>query len=268
MAARKKRKVLAIFSPKGGAGKTVTAANIAAALATTFGKKILLIDTNVTNPSLGLHFNILYPKVTINDVLGGEFSLSDAIYHYTDNLDIIPASLTLKKERAFTPENEIQEMVYHYDILLSQVANEYDLIILDTTPGFSADTLISMKVADILIFVTNPDYPSLVACTKAVEYAKKMKVLVKGIVLNKVRQKSYELSPKEIEKALRVQVLQTIPFDTAIIKSIAQRKPVVLYKPRSQASLAYKKLVANLIEEKYHLTLGEKISSLFHFFSF
>ena len=93
----KKGYVISIVSPKGGVGKTVTAVNLALALSTEFDKKVVAIDTNITTASLGFHFNIIYPVASIYDILKKNFSIKWAIHHYSDNLDIIPASIAIEK---------------------------------------------------------------------------------------------------------------------------------------------------------------------------
>lgn len=83
------------------------------------------------------------------------------------------------------------------------------------------------------------------------EYAKFLKRPIIGIVLNKVRGKSYELTKEEVEESLGVNVIAEIPDDPKVPESIAYRIPVVSYSPRSPASIAYKKLAAQLIGEEY-----------------
>jgi len=242
--------VLAIMSPKGGVGKTVTAVNLAVALAEKFHKKILLIDTNVSTASLGLHLNILYPKTTINDVVEKRKSLWGILHYYSENLHVIPASIKIKKEKR-NPQHmlkEIYDIVEKYDSLLDQFYKHYDLIIMDCAPGFDIESLATMQIAGGLIVVTNPEYPSIVSAAKCIEYARHSKMPVGGMVLTKVRNKRHELKKEEIEKALKIKVVQEIPYDKRISESINKRVPLVLLKPFSKASRAYKRLAAGLVE--------------------
>ena len=248
----RKANVIAVISPKGGVGKTVTTANLAAALATNFDKKILAIDTNVSTASLGLHLDILYPKNTIHDLLGKKFAIGMAIHIYDDNLHIIPASIKIRKKDRNIKDlrTNIYKIVKYYDYLLRDLSKYYDLIFLDCSPGFDIESIAAMHVAGGLLIVTNPDYPSIVTAAKAVEYAKAMKIPVGGLVLNKVRNKKYELKAEDIEDALGIKVIVKIPFDKRIPESIAKRKPLVLLKPRSKASRAYKRLAESIVGKK------------------
>lgn len=240
--------VIAVMSPKGGVGKTVTTVNLAAALALKFNKKILAIDTNVSTASLGLHLDVFYPKITLHDILNKGFSAEKAIYRYHENLHIIPASIKIKRKdkNLYDVRKNIQRIIFGYDKLLKELSKKYDLILLDCAPGFDLESMASMNVAGGLLFVTNPDYPSLVTTVKAVEYAKLSGVPVGGIVLNKVMNKKYELKKDEIEKVLKVKIIETIPFDKKIPKSIAKRIPIVLSNPYSKSAKAYKRLAARL----------------------
>ncbi len=246
--------VIAVMSPKGGVGKTVTTANLAAALAIEFNKKVLAVDTNISTASLGLHLDIFYPKATLHDVIGKKkIPMEKIIHEYHENLHVIPASIRVKKnERSLkAARNNIQKIVNYYDKLLGDLSKKYDLILLDCAPGFDIEALAAMQVAGGLLLVTNPDYPSLVTAAKAIHYAKMIKMPVGGIVLNKIMGKKYELTTKEIEGALKVKVIERIPFDKKIPKSIANRIPNVLFSPNSKSSKAYKRLAASLIGETY-----------------
>ena len=265
---KRKGNVIAIMSPKGGAGKTVTSVNVALALALSYSKRILLIDTNITTASLGFHLNILYPKITIYDVLKTDFYIAQAIHHYNENLDVIPATITIEKEdKDFsTMEERIRRIVNHYDILLSTLVKKYDLVILDSAPGFNQEAFATMQVADCVLFVANPEYPTIAACVKAVEYAKLLKVPMGGIILNKVRNRAYETSKEEIEKALGIKVLQKIPFEEKVSESIARKIPIVVSAPYNRVSTSYKQLAGILIGQEYELTLLERFKSFINFF--
>lgn len=260
-------RVLAIMSPKGGVGKTVTTANLAAALSTEFNKKVLAIDTNVSTASLGLHLNILYPKTTINDISKKYSKIKRAIHSYSDKLHVIPASIKIKKKDKDVKDfrANIHKMITNYENVLNKLAEEYDLVLLDCSPGFDIEGIAAMHVAGGLLLVTNPDYPSIVTAVKASEYAKLVGIPVGGVVLNKVTKKNHELTKDTIEKTLKMKVLQEIPFDKAIPKAIASKKPGVLFSPYSKSSIAYKKLAAPLVGEEYKYGFKKRLARYFGF---
>jgi len=244
--------VLSVISPKGGSGKTTTTANLAVALSAVFNKYVLAVDTNITTASLGMHMDIIHPPLTFKDVLDKNFSILKAMYFYNKHLQIIPSALSIElKDEPLVLQEKIRKLTNHYDILLSDVIRRYDLILIDSAPGFSMEALAAMQTADALLIVTNPEFPAIAVTTKSVEYAKILNRPIIGIVLNKVTGESYELGKEEIEKAVGVNVIAEIPADPKVPESIAHKTPVVSYAPKSPASMAYKKLAAQLIGEKY-----------------
>jgi len=261
----RKNNVLAIMSPKGGVGKTMTTANLAVALANEFDKKVLAIDTNISTASLGLHMDIWYPKLTIYDILEKKYPMAKIIHTYSDNLHVIPASIRIRKKDK-NPNNvreNVKKIVKNYERLLNNLSKEYDLILLDCAPGFDIESIATMHVAGGLLLVTNPEYPAIVTAVKALEYAKNLKVPVGGIILNKVGKKKYELKKKEIEEALKAEVIAEIPFDKRVPESIANRMPVVIFKPNSKSAVAYKKLAGKIVGEEYKHDLKKVIKGFF-----
>jgi septum site-determining protein MinD len=260
----RRKNVIAIMSPKGGVGKTITTVNLAAALATEFNKKVLAIDTNVSTSSLGLHLDIFYPKKTLNDLGKNELEIKKAIHIYHENLHVLPSSIQIKKDRdIFAMRRNISKIIQNYDKLLENLSKEYDLILLDCAPGYDLETIAAMKVAGALLLVSNPEYPAIVTAIRAIEYASAMKIPFGGIILNKVTGKKYELTKEEIEEALKVKVIEEIPFDSNVPESIAKRVPIVLFKPNSKASLAYKQLAASLTGETYNSNFLNKLKRFF-----
>jgi len=249
----RKSNIIAVISPKGGVGKTVTTANLAAALSGEFNKKVLAVDTNVSSASLGLHFDIFYPKKTIHDTLTKGFHIKQAIYAYGKNLHIIPASIKIKKmdRNINNVRKNIIKLVENYDSMLNDLSKEYDIILLDCAPGFDLEAIAAMHVAGGLIIVANPEYPSMVSVAKAIEYARNAGVPLGGLVLNKVRGKQYEIKKNHIENSLKIKVLQEIPFDKKVPESIAKKIPIVFFKPSSKASRAYKELAGTILGRKY-----------------
>ena len=259
----RKKNVIAVMSPKGGVGKTVTTANLAASLAFIFDKKVLAVDTNVSTASLGLHFDFFYPKHTINDLLKGE-KVERVIQIYHKNLHLIPASIKIKKkERDLKKVREnIYKTIKQYEDFLGDLSERYDLVLLDCPPGFDLETIAAMHVAGGLIIVTNPDYPSVITAARAIEYAKKIRVPVGGIILNKVRRNKYELKKEEIESALKVKIIGEVPYDKRVPESIANKKPIILFKKNSKASEAYNKIAGSIIGKEYHKSWWKRVFSL------
>jgi MinD-like ATPase involved in chromosome partitioning or flagellar assembly len=203
----KRGKVIGIISIKGGVGKTTVVSNLGATLASRFSKKVLLVDGNITAPNLGLHLGLIESGDTLHDVLYNQVPIGNAIQKSSHGFDVLTSSLS--------PKNSQKGRVNPYKLhnRLSQVKNDYDFIIVDSSPNLNEEMLSTMIAADKLVVVTSPDYPTLSCTMHAIKIAKERKTPIAGLVLNKVRNKRFELSVKDIESATGVPVLSVINDD-------------------------------------------------------
>ncbi|MBI2564821.1 AAA family ATPase [Candidatus Woesearchaeota archaeon] len=176
-------KVIGIIALKGGVGKTSCAANLGSALSHEFGQKVLLVDANFSAPNLAMHFGLFDYEGTIQDALMRKMPLQKTIHKYATNLHIVPASV------------EGKQITDHYRLkeCLAQVRDLYDLILIDASPNLHGDILSTMIASDELYVVTSPDYPTLSTTIRAVKVAKQRNTPIKGLILNKVRGKRFEL---------------------------------------------------------------------------
>jgi MinD-like ATPase involved in chromosome partitioning or flagellar assembly len=236
-----KTKVFGIISIKGGTGKTSLVSNLGTALAEEFNKKILMVDANFSAPNLGLHFGLADPEVTIHDVLMNKVNPAGAIYEVTKNLHLMPASLTGRRVNPFALKE-----------IIGKLRKSYDVILIDSSPNLNEEILATMIASDKLFVVTNPDYPTLSTTLRAVKIAKQKNTPIAGLIINKSRNKKFELSLEEIEKVAEVPVISVIRDDVKIQEGLANHTPIVIYKGNSSSSVEIKKLAAALINEKYN----------------
>lgn len=234
-------KVIGIISLKGGVGKTTTVSALGAVLANDFKKKVLLIDANFSAPNLALHFGMVDPEKTLHHVLNEDAEIYEAIHEVEHGFHIIPGSLLYDKTRVLKLKDKIQKL-----------KRVYDIILIDSSPSLNDEILATMMASDELIVITTPDYPTLSTTLRAAIVAKRNRTPIIGIVLNKVRNKHFELSLEEIEKATDIKVLAVLPDDTNILESLAKTVPSIIHKPHANSSVEYKKLAAALIGEKYN----------------
>lgn len=232
-------KTIGIISLKGGVGKTSTTIALGASIAD-FGKKVLLIDGNLSAPNLGIHLNNINPEITIHHVLQGKKNIKEAIYK-SGNIDIIPASIF---NRTKTNPLKLKDKI-------KLLKRYYDYIIIDSSPALNEETLGVILASDKLLVVTTPDLPTISMTLKATRLAKSRGTPIIGLIINKVHNKHFELTTKEIEETAQVPVMAVIPHDVKILESLSQFEPSTLYKPNSYSSQEYKRLAATLIGEKY-----------------
>lgn len=233
-------KVVGILSIKGGVGKTTAALNIASALSNNFNKKVLLIDTNYSSPTLGLHLGLIdYPN-TIHDVLTNKVDIEDAIIAHNFNFDVILGDLLCSRINPYSLRSKIKK-----------IKNKYDFIILDSSPNLNDEMLSTMIASDKLFVVTTPDWPTLSSTMHAIKVAKERGTAISGLILNRVRNKNFELSLKDVELATNVPILAMINDTSKVLKSLSKYKPFVLEYPNIDASIEFKRLAGALVGSLY-----------------
>ena len=232
-------KTIGVLSLKGGVGKTSVVAALGEAISS-LGKKVLLVDGNLTAPNLGLHFNIVNPENTLHELLERSANIKDAIVKL-EHFDMIPAAIFSKKD--VSP--------LKLKTKISSLKKRYDYILIDSAPSLDEESLAVVLASDELLMVTTPDHPSLAVVLKAIKRAKERGTQINGLVLNKVYKKKFELSIEDIEKTSGVPILAVIPHDLGFMKAVANFKAYSQIKPRSKASKEYKNLAGVLIGEKF-----------------
>jgi septum site-determining protein MinD len=235
-----KSDVIGILSGKGGVGKTTVVANLGSALASEFNKKALIIDSNVKTSHLGLHLGIYdgFP-VTLKEVMLKKVPVMYAIFlHPTTGLRLLPAPMK--------GDMDLKKM----DGIINELKSAYNPIIIDCAPGLGKDVVIAAKSIDKAILVTTPDLPAVTDMLKTINLLKKLKKEMCGIILNRVRNESYELTVDEIESTCGYDVIAIIPETNKIPESIADGVPIVM-DSNCPAAIEFKKLAASLVGGRY-----------------
>lgn len=244
-----------VASGKGGVGKTTTALNLAVALSN-FGREVIVLDANMTTPNIGLHLGAPNIPITLHDVLKGNNHIKEAAYLHPSGLKIIPSSIAL--------EEGSEKLLKKLKDVLPDLDGVAEIVIIDAAAGLGSEASHAIKYCEDALIVTNPDIPSITDALKTIRKCEKEGTKVMGIVVTKVRDDEFELSIKNIETILEKPVIGIIPHDENVRKSIYLKNPVSYTHPESSASIAYKKLAANLIGEKYVESVSEK-QGLFYY---
>ncbi len=216
-------KTIGIISIKGGVGKTTIASSLAADLANNQGKKVLLVDANYSAPNLGLHMDIVEPIKTIHEVIAGKARPISAI-HKRHGVDVIPGSFNYNRELNYLKLKD----------RLSQIKNDYDYVILDSSPSMNDEVLSTMIAADNLFVVTTPDFPTMSCSLKAAKLAKQRGKPVSGIIVNKIREPKFEINLDSIEETLGIPVVARIEDDKSNIGALFERTPTSIYNKKGK----------------------------------
>ena len=230
---------IGVVSLKGGVGKTSVVAALGGALSR-LGKKVLLVDGNLSSPNLGLHLNIVDPETTLHDVLNRNAGMKEAILSLK-GLDVVPSSIFNNTE-----VNPLKLKDH-----IKSVKRKYDMILIDSSPALNEETLGAMLASDKILVVTTADHVTMSTSLKAAKLAQQRGTPISGIVLNKVHKKDFELSFSDVEGTLDIPILAVIPYDVNVLRALAEMEPSTTYKPNSRGSEEFMKLAATLSGEKY-----------------
>jgi pilus assembly protein CpaE len=229
-AGRREGRIITVFSPKGGTGKTVIATNLAAALAKSGGRRTLLLDLDLQFGDAAIMLG-LEPEKTIFDFVNAPGELDpDKLAGYTtthkSGLDILPAPLRPEDAELVT-EAKLGRLI--------EVARAcYDVIVVDTSPFFHGPMLATLDRTDDLLLVCSLDVPTLKNVRLALATLEMLSFPQQRIrvVLNRANSK-VGMKQREVEAALEQKVHFEIPSDRAVPISVNKGAPAVISEPGS-----------------------------------
>jgi len=150
----KRTRRIAIISGKGGVGKTVITANLAASLSS-LGRRILVIDADLGLANLDILLGV-EPKLTIHDALHGLCTMEEAIIPTAKGFDLLPAGSGLPEGALLT--STITEQL---ESTLSSLESRYDAILFDAGAGVGDVVLHFADLAHEILLVVTPEPTSL-----------------------------------------------------------------------------------------------------------
>lgn len=234
-------RTIGIISGKGGVGKTTLVANLGVALSR-FGRRVTLVDCNVTTSHLGFCFGLFYYDKTLNNVLKKEATLLEAMYSHPSGVKIVPASLELE-QLAGVEINELRSYIENIE--------NTDIVLLDSAPGFGREAMSVLNSCSEVIFITTPHMNAIADVIRGFKLIKQTDIVPLGIVLNMVRNKSFELTERDVEELTGLPVMAKIPFDLSVQKSLAKGMPTILYRSYAPSSIETMKLASSVLGEYY-----------------
>lgn len=250
------RKTICIANQKGGVGKTTTAINLAATLATA-EKKTLLIDCDSqgnASSGMGIERSVIKEK-NLYYSLCGKRPLREVIVHtQLPYLDMIPANQDLigvEVEFVQLPEREKRLRT-----LLRDLDVPYDFIIIDCPPSLGFLTVNALVASDYLIIPLQCEYFAMEGLGYLLNTVKLIKArlnpsLTLGGILLTMFDKRNLLSHRvceDVRKHFGKIVFNTvIPRNVRLSESPSHGKPIILYDIRSRGAIAYMELSREIL---------------------
>ena len=239
-------RIIAIANQKGGVGKTTTAINLSASLAS-LGQKVLALDMDPQgNMTSGLSVNKDEVENTVYDLIIGNIGIEECICKEVyENLDVLPSNVNLSAA----------------EIELIGVDNKeyrYDYIIIDCPPALSMLTINAMTTANSVLVPIQCEYyaleglSQLIHTIELVQERLNPKLEIEGVVFTMYDART-NLSLQVVENVkdnLNQNIYKTIiPRNVRLAEAPSYGMPINLYDPKSSGAESYLLLAEEVINK-------------------
>jgi len=236
--------LICVLGPKGGTGKTLTATSLSVALAE-LGKSVVLIDLDLQFGDVGLCMGVA-PEKTIFDLVRTGGSLDEEKV----NGFLLTHSSGVKLLLA--PARPDQAAVVSVDFLRELYATlrlMVDFVIVDTPPGFTPEVIATIDSASAICMIGMLDALSLKNTKLGLETLELMGFPRENIklILNRAGSR-VGISEAEVVAIMGREPDILIPSDRDIPRSVNEGMPILLARPQSEASQAFRKLASQFVQ--------------------
>jgi pilus assembly protein CpaE len=254
--ARPPGRVIAVFSPKGGVGRTTVAVNLAVAAATELNRKVVLMDASFQFGDVGVLLNLNPKNKSIADLLpeleaGEPESLDTFVVTHSAGIRVLLAPPTPETAELITPSavRKIIETLRH----------EADVVIVDCAAYFNDATLAILDMADVILTMLSLEITSIKNMRLFLEVADQL-----GYEKEKVRlvlnrgDSALGIRVADVEQSIGRKVNDTITSDgRSVVYALNRGVPFFLSNKDAQVSQDILRLAKAVIGERVQAPAGE-----------
>lgn len=242
--------VVAVFSPKGGVGRTTVAVNIAVAAATDLDKKVVIVDGSFQFGDVGVLLNLNPKSKSIADLIpeleaaGGEpESIDTFVISHSAGVRVLLAP----------PSPEMAELITPAGIkrVIEALRKTNDLVVVDCSAYFNDTTLAILDSADVILTLLSLEITSIKNMRLFMEVAQQLgyedgKV---RLVLNRA-DSALGIRVADVEHSIGRKVTDTIVSDgRSVVYALNRGVPFYLSNPEAQVSQDILRLTRSVVGE-------------------
>jgi MinD-like ATPase involved in chromosome partitioning or flagellar assembly len=247
-------RIISIHSFRGGTGKSNTAANIAALLASQ-GLKVGVVDSDIQSPGIHILFGIRGEdvKYSLNDYLWGNCAIEETAHDVTSNLGAEVSGQVLLIPSSMDTGNIARVLHEGYDVgVMSQGLRELsaklelDVLLIDTHPGLNEETLLSIALSDVLVIILRPDEQDYEGTAVTISVARRLQVPRMYLILNKVPQVyDIEQVKEQVVQTYETEIAAVIPHSDEMM-TLASRGIFAMHFPNHPITKLFREVADQL----------------------
>jgi pilus assembly protein CpaE len=241
--------IVALFSPKGGVGRTTVAVNMAVAAATELGKKVVVVDASFQFGDVGVLLNLNPKNKSIADLVpeleaGDPESLDTFVINHSAGIRVLLAP----------PSPEMAELITTSGVkrVLEALRAQHDLVVVDCTSWFNETTLAILDMADVILTMLSLEITSIKNMRLFLEVAEQL-----GYEAGKVRlvlnraDSTLGIRVADVEHSIGRKVDHTIVSDgRSVVYALNRGVPFFLSNREAQVSQDILRLAQSVVGER------------------
>jgi pilus assembly protein CpaE len=239
------RRLIVVYSPKGGVGRSVIACNLAVALKKITDQRVALVDADLQSGDAHVLLNMNTPS-TIDDlreaggldaeIIGGTVAVHES------GVELLRAPIALESAELFTADA--------MKAILVELREHFDYLVVDTDDTFSESTLTVLDMADQILLVTTLEVTTINKVTRFFEVVDRLgypESKVK-LICNRV-DPYFGIRPSQVEVQVRHRFISQIPEDNRlVVTSVNRGIPFAMTDRRAAVSRSIYALAQRIID--------------------
>jgi pilus assembly protein CpaE len=239
-------KVITVWSPKGGVGKTTMSVNLGLALTEGGARRVCLVDLDLAFGDVAITMQ-LFPTHSIEHAIGSENTidaelLNGLLTRHQDSMMILAAPTHPDVRDRVSPTLVSQ--------ILRTLKESFDYVVVDTAPAFDEQTLTALDETDEIVIIATLDVPTLKNVKVALETLDMLNIAQdrRHLLLNRADDE-VGISPDRVEGILGMRPDTQIATSLEVAASTNSGNPIVLKNPHHPTSTAIIALASTLAGE-------------------